>query len=384
MAASMPSDEGRESPRVDATFRVCYRTVDELLVAYSSDLSKGGMFLSCDRFLPINAVLRLQLELEPGAAEIPIICRVVYVRDDAAARAASKPPGMGIEFLDLTSECLQLIEAFIAEKIGLETVDTPPPPARRLSVLVVDDDAGCRTLAAQPFRQRGDYVRVANDGFDALALCLKEPPDVVVSDVQMPRMDGWTLLRMVRARPTLASVPFVFLTTLGGESDRLRGYQLGVDDYIGKPFRGRELQARVDRIMERVHRQSHTLAEKKSLRGDLAQVGLPSVLSFLELERKTGELLVVGEPGRRGAAVEAVPSRVRTAHLYLRDGRLVRVDVDGLTADAIMIDLVYDVLSWQTGQFEFAAIDVRYDDRLHMTVTQLLLEHARFSDESER
>jgi uncharacterized protein (TIGR02266 family) len=372
MKMGMSSDEDtRTSPRVEATFRVCYQSIDDLLVAYSSDLSKGGMFLQSDRFLPVNAVLRLQLELEPGAAEIPIICRVVYVRDDRTGRAVGKPPGMGIEFLDLTSECLQLIEAFIAEKIaavGEPEAPPPPVPPRRLSVLIVDDDAGCRTLAAQPFRMRGDHVRVANDGFDALALCLKEPPDLIVSDVNMPRMDGWMLLRMVRARPTLASVPFLFLTTLGGEQDRLRGYQLGVDDYIGKPFRGKELQARVDRIVERTLRMTHALAEKKSLRGDLAQVGLPSVLAFLELEKKTGELLVVSE---------------RTAHLYLRDGRLVRLDVDGLAATA-PIDIAYNVLSWQAGQFEFAVREVPYEDVLQMSVTELLLEHARFSDESGR
>jgi uncharacterized protein (TIGR02266 family) len=366
----MSSDEGtRTSPRVEATFRVCYRSIDELLVAYSSDLSKGGMFLQSERFLPVNAVLRVQLELEPGAADIPIICRVVYVRDEKTARAVGKPTGMGIEFLDLTNECLQLIEAFIAEKISAGESLPPPSRVRRLSVLIVDDDAGCRTLAAQPFRQRGDFVRVANDGFDALALCLKEPPDLIVSDVNMPRMDGWSLLRMVRARPTLASVPFLFLTTLSGEQERLRGYQLGVDDFLAKPFRGRELQARVDRIIERTQRTTHALAEKKSLRGDLEQVSLPSVLAFLELEKKTGELLVVGE---------------RTAHLYLREGRLVRIDVDGMTAGAAMLDVVYNVLSWQSGQFELAVRDVPYEDTLHMSVTQLLLEHARFSDETER
>jgi DNA-binding response OmpR family regulator len=294
---------------------------------------------------------------------------VVYVRDDKTGRAAGKPTGMGIEFLDLTSECLQLIEAFIAEKMTAGEPETHPVHTRRLNVLIVDDDAGCRTLAAQPFRQRGDYVRVAHDGFDALALCLKEPPDLIVSDVNMPRMDGWTLLRMVRARPTLASVPFLFLTTLGGEQERLRGYQLGVDDYIAKPFRGKELQARVDRIVERTLRATHALAEKKSLRGDLAQVSLPSVLAFLELEKKTGELLVVSE---------------RTAHLYLREGRLVRLEVDGVPADSVMLDVVYNVLSWQTGQFEFAVRDVPHEDLLGMTITALLLEHARFSDESER
>jgi uncharacterized protein (TIGR02266 family) len=363
-------DDGNRAPRVEATFRVSYPNVDQLLVAYSSDLSKGGMFLQTDQFLPVNAVVRINLELGEGSAEIPVLSRVVYVRDAAAARAVGKPAGMGIEFLDMTADCLGLIEAYIAERIG--EVDAPAveaAPAKRLSIMIVDDDHGCRTMAAQPFRTRGDYVRLAPDGFDALAQCLKETPDVIVSDVQMPRLDGWQLLRMCRARPTLSSVPFLFLTTLGGEQERLRGYQLGVDDYVNKPFRGKELQARVDRVVTRVQRGPHSLAEKKTLRGDLAQVALPAVLGFLELERKTGELLVLGP---------------RKAQLFLRDGRLLRLDVDGLPADAASMEVVYDVLSWRTGQFEFAAHEVPGEDLYDRSITALLLDHAKFSDESQR
>src|SRR5689334_11081105 len=191
MCRGMSDEEAQNgdnrSPRVEATFKVSYANVDQLLVAYSTDLSKGGMFLQTEQFLPVNAVIRINLELGEGSAEIPVICRVVYVRDHAAARAVGKPCGMGIEFLDMTADCLGLIEAYIAERIG--DVDEPmrEPPPKRLSVMIVDDDHGCRTLAAQPFRTRGDYVRVATDGFEALAQCLKETPDVIVSDVHMPR-----------------------------------------------------------------------------------------------------------------------------------------------------------------------------------------------------
>ena len=373
MGVEDPVDDDQpdpRAPRVEATFRVSYANVDQLLVAYSADLSKGGMFLQSEQFLPVNAVIRINLELGEGSAEIPIICRVVYVRDAASARAVGKPAGMGIEFLDMTAECLGLIEAYIAERIG--EVEHPPPvalPKRRLSIMIVDDDHGCRTLAAQPFRTRGDYVRVAPDGFEALAQCLKETPDVIVSDVHMPRLDGWQLLRMCRARPTLSSVPFLLLTTLGGEQERLKGYQLGVDDYVSKPFRGKELQARVDRVVERVQRASHALAEKKTLRGDLASVALPAVLGFLELERKTGTLFVIGP---------------RQAHLFIRDGKLLRVEVDGVVADATSIEVVYDVLGWRSGQFEFATQEVGGDDLYETTITALLLDHARFSDENDR
>jgi uncharacterized protein (TIGR02266 family) len=365
---STEDNGSREFPRVEATFKVSYPTIDQLLIAYSSDLSKGGMFLQTDHFLPVNAVVRVQLELAEGS-EIPVICRVAYVRDTATALASNKPAGMGIEFLDLSAECLKLIEVFIAERVAAAAEAPGGPAARRLNVLIADDDLGCRTLASAPFRQRGDYVRVATDGFDALAQCLKERPDVIISDVHMPRIDGWQLLRLVRARPTLASVPFLFLTTLTGEEERLRGYQLGVDDYIAKPFRGRELQARVDRMIARVARVPGAHAERKTLRGDLQQVSLPSVLSFLELERKTGELMVLGD---------------KKAHLFLRDGRLLRIEREDLPGASGSLELLYDVLSWRSGQFEFATHEVSAEDLFDTTITAILMEHARFTDEKNR
>jgi uncharacterized protein (TIGR02266 family) len=360
------NDEPREHPRVEATFRVLYTTIDQLLVAYSFDLSKGGMFLQTDDLLPINAVIQVNLELAEGSSEIPVICRVAYVRD-AAEAAEGRPAGMGIEFLDMNNECLALIQEFIASKIHGEEPAIPMPPDV-LNVLVVDDDEAVRTLAGSAFAARSDRVRYAADGFEAFAMCLKDPPDILISDVHMPRMDGWQLLRLVRARPSLSSVPVLFLTTLSGNDERLRGYQLGVDDYIAKPFSPRELAARVDRIMTRVQRWSTPNLARKTLRGDIDHVSLGSVLSFLELERKTGELLVVGDE--------------EAARLSLRDGRLVRASIDG--SELRSRQAIRRVLRWKSGVFELAQQDVAGPDEVGMSIAGLLLSLAKETDEEAR
>lgn len=328
------------------------------------------MFLRTQKFLPLNAVVRLHLELPEGGGEINVVARVVYVRDEKDASSSNKSPGMGVQFLDLAGESSERIESFIAERTAMEAERSGAHRlARRISVLVVDDNDGYREAAAEPFRARGDTVRTAMDGLQGLAACLKEPPDVVLSDVQMPRMDGWQLLRVIRARPSLASIPVIFLTTLAGEEERLRGYQLGVDDYVAKPYRSDELVARVERVMARAHKGNHALVEKKTLRGDLEQVALPSVLTFLELERKTGVLFLVGAE--------------RTARLFLRDGRPMRAEIDSADGEKSR-DLVWEVLAWPHGQFEFAAQDVACDDEIRMSVTSLLLELARRGDEANR
>jgi uncharacterized protein (TIGR02266 family) len=354
---------------VEAGFRVSYRTLDELVVAYTRDLSRGGLFLKTQRFLPINAVILLSLELPEGGGEVPVIARVAYVRDPQAAAAAGKTPGMGIQFLDVSIDSRQRIESFIAERATAQAEVTGPIRVlRQLDVLVVDDDERYRELAAGVFRQRGDKVRTANDGVQGLGACLKQPPDLILTDVQMPGMDGWQLLRIVRARPSLATTPVVFMSTLSGEEDRLKGYQLGVDDYVPKPFSPDELRARVERVVVRAQRAVQT-GDKKTLRGDLEQVGLASVLSFLEMERKTGILLVIGD---------------RPARLFIRDGRPLRVEIIDADASTSQEQLALELIGWRSGQFEFAAQDVPDDDPLKTSLTALLLEHARREDEAAR
>ena len=108
------------------------------------------------------------------------------------------------------------------------------------------------------------------------------------------------------------------------------------------------------------------MIERKTLRGDLAQVSLASVLAFLEMEQKTGELLVVGS---------------QTARLYLRAGRPLKVEIDEAPPFLTPQEVMFALLGWGVGQFEFATQDVACTDELQTTVTGLLLEHARVKDE---
>src|SRR5262249_26726579 len=175
--------DARLEMRVEAAFRVRYSTLDQLVVAYSRDLSKGGMFLTTTRFLPINAVLRVHLELPEMTRIVSIIARVAFVRDEAEAAQSGQPAGMGVQFLDLSAQDLTEIGQFIAAQSTAAAPDPGPLRTRPLDVVIVDDRAELRELAAIPFRERGDQVRVAANGVEALALCLRQRPDVILCDV---------------------------------------------------------------------------------------------------------------------------------------------------------------------------------------------------------
>ena len=123
--------------------------------------------------------------------------------------------------------------------------DTPQAAGRaRARVLVVDDNADMRDYLGRLLSARW-RVEVVADGESALASARREPPDLVLSDVMMPGLDGFGLLRELRADPLTSQVPVVLLSARAGEEALLEGLETGADDYLVKPFAARELLARV-------------------------------------------------------------------------------------------------------------------------------------------
>ena len=119
----------------------------------------------------------------------------------------------------------------------------------RLKVLVVDDESRMRKLVKDFLEREGHIIIEAADGMEAMDI-FYENKDIalIILDVMMPRMDGWQVCREVRA---LSQVPIIMLTARGEERDELQGFELGVDEYISKPFSPKILVARVNAILKR-------------------------------------------------------------------------------------------------------------------------------------
>jgi two-component system OmpR family response regulator len=123
--------------------------------------------------------------------------------------------------------------------------------ARR--VLIVDDDPHIREVLTFAFAKSGVATSEAGDGEEALALIGQNPPDLVVLDINMPRMDGLEVCRRLRASGDL---PILFLSSRDDELDRVLGIELGADDYVVKPFSPREVVARAQAILRRSARET--------------------------------------------------------------------------------------------------------------------------------
>ncbi|MBW4474477.1 MAG: response regulator transcription factor [Stenomitos rutilans HA7619-LM2] len=121
-------------------------------------------------------------------------------------------------------------------------------------VLVVDDDATLRMALTRYLEKRGYLTQDVASGMEALQLFEQDPPDLVVSDVMMPEMDGFEFCRRLRSIRLGQLVPFIFLSSKGEVEDRVQGHSIGADDYLIKPFEPRELLAKIESQLERSRR----------------------------------------------------------------------------------------------------------------------------------
>jgi diguanylate cyclase (GGDEF)-like protein len=121
----------------------------------------------------------------------------------------------------------------------------------RNEILVVEDDAFLARLLDVELSSSGYTTRVAHDGEEALEAALERCPDLVLADVMMPKMDGFELVRRLRADPRTEAVSIILLTARGQQADKLAGLSAGADDYIVKPFDNEELLARVAGVLRR-------------------------------------------------------------------------------------------------------------------------------------
>lgn len=119
-------------------------------------------------------------------------------------------------------------------------------------ILIVEDEAALQKLLAYNLEAAGFEVAQAFDGEEALTLLAERTPDLIVVDWMIPQLSGIELLRRIRRRPEHAHIPVVMLTARAEESDRLRGLELGADDYVTKPFSPAELIARIRAVLRRV------------------------------------------------------------------------------------------------------------------------------------
>jgi two-component system, chemotaxis family, sensor kinase CheA len=177
------------------------------------------------------------------------------LRDLKSVSGASiEPNGTILLVLDVPN----LLARAASVSITSEATDKPAQPAPQLSVMVVDDALMVRELQRSILERGGYAVRTASDGAEALAMLAEQPADLVVTDVEMPNLDGMRLIQSIRRHPRLANVPILIVSSHGSDEDHQRGLDAGADAYIVKTsFDEVGLLSAVSRLLGRTAGAAH-------------------------------------------------------------------------------------------------------------------------------
>ena len=120
-----------------------------------------------------------------------------------------------------------------------------------MRILLVEDDLDLAQFIRTGLKEENYAVDFAADGEAGLAMALSNPYDLLILDVMLPKLDGYEVCWLLKASPTAGNTPVLMLTARAALEDKLRGFGVGADDYLTKPYETRELLARVDRLLQR-------------------------------------------------------------------------------------------------------------------------------------
>ncbi len=236
------------------------------------------------------------------------------------------------------------------------------------SLLLVDGDTKSLRVLEVSLKKAGFNVTTAVNGQDALGKVETAAPDLIISDTKMAEMDGFELVERLKHNTDWAAIPFIFLTAQSDVEDKIRGLELGVEDYLTKPIYIKEILTRVKILLQKKQRQSLEGENRRESRtkfaGQLADMAVVDLIQTIEISRKSGVIHFKHPDGKRAA-------------IYFRNGKVIDAELGRLSGESA----VYRLLVWGDGEFEVEFKNVRRKDVIELSSQGLLMEGMRRVDE---
>jgi DNA-binding response OmpR family regulator len=239
--------------------------------------------------------------------------------------------------------------------------------ASNVKLLLVDDNPMVLEMLRTALTPLA-AVTTSADGADALLKAIDDPPDLLVSDFQMPGLDGHQLLEKLRGRASTAKTTAILMASKPDITEKLKLLPITVEEFIEKPFFLRETTTRIKRTIDRIalEKMAREAPGDGSLRGSLAQMNVMDLLQSLELGHKTCALILTNDGEK--------------CDLYFTDGQITHATYGKLRGD----DAVYKVLTWPTGSFQLDFNGRSPEHSCTRSTQGLLMEGLRLIDEANR
>lgn len=263
--------------------------------------------------------------------------------------------------------------------------------AKRQILLVDADPKSVRVLEVS-LRKAGFSVTTAADGLDALSKLELSAPDLVIADTKLPSLDGYALVRKLKERPEWASLPVLFLASQRSIEDKIRGLELGVEDYLTKPIFVRELITRIQLVFARRTQEGiatkQTATGRTRFAGALADMGVVDLLQTFEVSRKSGIAHLYNDETSAHAKIWFRDGKVVDAALWPEGVAEGAADAPGVSATTtgqlIGEEAIYRTFVWSEGRFEVEFCKVEVDDVIEASTQGVLMEGMRRLDEWQR
>lgn len=230
-------------------------------------------------------------------------------------------------------------------------------------LLLVDGDEKSLRVMEVSLKKAGFSVTTAVHGRDALEKVQISSPDLVLADTKMPEMDGFELCRALKTDERFKHIPFVFLTSQKSVEFKVKGLELGGDDYLTKPIYIKEIVTRLKMLLQKAEKERIEKKETKGgFSGSLADMGVVDLVQTFEMGRKTGTIAIEGE---------------RSANIFFKDGRVVDAEMGRLRGE----NAFYRILNATDGKFEVQFVPVDRPEAIEVSTQGLLMEGMRRLDE---
>jgi DNA-binding response OmpR family regulator len=239
--------------------------------------------------------------------------------------------------------------------------------AGNLKILLVDDNPMILGMLRHELAELAP-VTTAATGADALAAALEQSPDLIISDYNMPELNGRQLIEKLKTRAATSRIPVILFATRADISEKLRGIQDSVEDLVEKPFFVKEAVARVKRVLDKIalEKMAKDAPGETVLRGSLAQMNVIDLLQSLELGRKTCSLTLTNGN--------------ELCQLFCTEGQINHAAYGDLHGD----DAVYKALLWTGGNFQIDFEGQSSEQTITRSTQGLLMEGLRLLDEANR
>jgi CheY-like chemotaxis protein len=230
--------------------------------------------------------------------------------------------------------------------------------------LIVDDDPLLVLSLKLHFSDIGIEAEGAGDGIEALEKINIFEPDIILSDIMMPRMDGYELQKQLCENPDTQNIPLIFLTAKDDISDQLKGFRMGIADYVCKPFEIHDLVERMQRVIKRAE-QIRSFRTKADFSGNLSQIAWTDIFQLIELNRNTGELLFFS------------PEREYIGRVFFSNGKLINAQMGHFEAE----EAFYALMTIQEGFFEFISKTIDVSPLIKKSNSSIFLKGSRMVEE---